>query len=126
MCKYHTAMARILLSLVFLGQVFFTLSEILASPEGYQTYQTKLAAFGLIAIFAPLLILVKFVAGSCLLLGYKTKAAAYVLAGLALFLAVVLGRVFPDALLYNIAICGGMLLLAAHPATACSLDNLKK
>ncbi len=126
MCKYRTAIARILLSLVFLGQVFVTLSDILGTPNGYQIYQDKLAAFGLMSIFAPLLILIKVVAGSCLLVGYKTKFFAFVLAGLALFLAAVLGRIVPDALFYNIGICGGMLLLAAYPSTSFSIDNLKK
>ena len=126
MCKYRSAIARILLSLVFLGQVFLTLSEISASPDGYQLYQAKLAAFGLIAIFAPLLILVKAVGGLCLLVGYKTKLFAFVLAGLALFLAVVLGRVLPEVMFLYLGICGGMLMLATYPQTVFSLDNRKK
>lgn len=126
MCKYRSAVARILLSLVFLGQVFVTLSDISSTADGYQIYQAKLAAFGLIAIFAPLLILIKAVGGLCLLVGYKTKFFAFVLAGLALFLAVVLGRMIPDALFYNLGICGGMLMLATYPQTVFSVDNRKK
>ncbi len=126
MCKYRSAIARILLSLVFLGQVFLTLSEISASPDGYQLYQAKLAAFGLIAIFAPLLILVKAVGGLCLLVGYKTKLFAFILAGLALFLAIVLGRVLPEVMFLYLGICGGMLMLATYPQTVLSIDNRKK
>lgn len=126
MCKYRSAIARILLSLVFLGQVFLTLSEISASPDGYQLYQAKLAAFGLIAIFAPLLILVKAVGGLCLLVGYKTKLFAFILAGLALFLAIVLGRVLPEVMFLYLGICGGMLMLATYPQTVLSIDHRKK
>lgn len=126
MCKYHTAIARILLSLVFLGPVLLRLSAIMATPDGYAQYQMALGQFGLPGIFAPLLILVEVVAGLCLFVGYKTKFFAYTLAGLALFLAIVLGRVQPEVMFLYFGICGGMLLLAAYPATSCSLDNLKK
>ena len=126
MCKYHTAIARILLSLVFLGPVLLRLSAIMATPDGYSQYQMALGQFGLPGIFAPLLILIEVVAGICLFLGYKTKIFAYTLAGLALFLAVVLGRVQPEVMFLYFGICGGMLLLAAYPVTTCSIDNFKK
>ncbi len=126
MCKYHTAVARILLSLVFLGPVLLRISAIMATPDGYLQYQAALGQFGLPGIFAPLLILIELLAGICLFVGYKTKIFAYVLAGLALFLAIVLGRVQPEVMFLYFGICGGMLLLAAYHLTTCSIDNLKK
>lgn len=126
MFKYHTAVARILLSLVFLGPVLLRLSAIMATPDGYLQYQAALGQFGLPGIFAPLLILIELVAGICLFVGYKTKIFAYVLAGLALFLAIVLGRVQPEVMFLYFGICGGMLLLAAYPVTTCSIDSFKK
>ena len=126
MCKYHTAIARILLALVFLGPVMLRLSAIMATPDGYTQYQVALGQFGLPGIFAPLLILIEVVAGLCLFVGYKTKVFAFVLAGLAMFFAIVLGRIQPDVMFLYLGVCGGMLLLAAYPATVCSLDNLKK
>jgi putative oxidoreductase len=126
MQKYLPAMIRILLALVFFGAVLLKLMEIMGDPNGYVNYQIKLGALGLAGVFAPLLILVQFVAGLSLLLGYKTKQCAYVLAGLALFLAIILGRVDFQSMLIYLGIMAGLLLLAQHPETPCALDNLKK
>jgi putative oxidoreductase len=126
MQKYQTATARILLALVFLGLVILRLSTIMSSPNGYIDYQVTLGSVGLPSIFAPLLIFIQLVAGLGLLIGYRTKLFAYILAVLALFLAIVLGRFQPEVMFLYFGIAGGMLLLAAHPQTACSLDNLKK
>ena len=123
MQKYHTAAARILLALVFLGLVILRLSAIMSSPDGYLQYQIALGQFGLPGIFAPLLILVQLVAGLALLVGYKTQLFARVLAVLAAFLAIVLGLKFPELFFLYMGIAGGLLLLSAHPQTACSLDN---
>ncbi|HAF01242.1 MAG TPA: hypothetical protein DCO68_10330 [Methylophilaceae bacterium] len=126
MQKYQTAAARIMLAMVFLGLVLLRLSAIMASPEGYLQYQITLGQFGLPAVFAPLLILVQLVAGSCLLIGFKTQLFARILAVLALFLAFVLGRTIPEVFFLYLGIAGGMLLLSVHPQTTCSVDNLKK
>lgn len=125
MQKYQTAAARILLALVFLGIVLLRLSAIMASPDGYLQYQMALGQFGLPGIFAPLLILLELVGGLALLLGFKTQLFTRILAVLALFLAFVLGRVSPEACFLWLGIAGGLLLLSAHPQTACSLDNRK-
>lgn len=126
MQQYQTAIARILLALVFLGLVLLRLSAIMNSPDGYLQYQVTLGQFGLPSIFAPILILLQLIAGVGLLLGFKTKLFARVLLVLALFLAFVLGRVIPEVFFLYIGIAGGMLLLSQYPQTACSLDNLKK
>jgi putative oxidoreductase len=123
MQKYQTAAARILLALVFLGLVLLRLSTIMASPDGYLQYQMTLGQFGLPGIFAPLLILIQIVAGLSLLLGYKTKLFASILAVLAIFLAIVLGLKIPELFFLYLGISGGMLLLIIYPKTACSLDN---
>lgn len=126
MQQYQTAIARILLALVFLGLVLLRLSAIMNNPDGYVQYQVTLGQFGLPSIFAPVLILLQLIAGVGLLLGFKTKLFARILAVLALFLAFVLGRVIPEVFFLYIGIAGGMLLLSQYPQTACSLDNLKK
>jgi len=126
MQKYKTAIARIMLALVFLGIVILKLVAITNQPDGYLNYQMTLGQFGLPTIFAPLLILVQLLGGLALLVGYKTKIAALVMMTLALFLALVLGRVIPDVFFLYLGIAGGMLMLHLNPVTACSLDNLKK
>lgn len=126
MQKYQTTAARILLALVFLGLVILRLTTIMSHPNGYIDYQVTLGAVGLPSIFAPLLILVQLIAGLGLLVGYKTKWCAYALAGLALFLAIILGRFQPEVMFLYFGITGGMLLLAVHHQTSCSLDNTKK
>jgi len=125
MQKYQTVATRIMLALVFLGLVLLRLSAIMSSPDGYLQYQMTLGQFGLPGIFAPLLILVQSVAGLALLLGYKTKLFARVLAVLSVFLALVLGLKFPELFFLYLGIAGGMLLLSTYPQTACSLDNRK-
>lgn len=126
MQKYQLATARILLALVFLGLVTLRLIAIMSHPNGYIDYQVTLGQVGLPGIFAPLLILVQLVAGLGLLVGYKTKLFAYVLAGLAFFLAIVLGQFDLSSMLIYFGIAGGMLLLAAYPQTGWSVDNFKK
>lgn len=126
MQKYQTAAARILLALVFLGAVILRILAITSHPNGYIDYQVTLGQLGLPSIFAPLLILVELVAGLGLLVGYKTKLFAYILAGLAFFLAIVLGRFDFQSMFIYFGIAGGMLLLAANPQTSCAVDNIKK
>ncbi len=126
MQKYQTIAARILLALVFLGLVLLRLSAIMTSPDGYLQYQVTLGQFGLPSVFAPLLILIQLIGGLALLFGFKTQLFARILATLAIFLAIVLGKVLPEVFFLYMGIAGGMLLLSIYPQTACSLDNLKK
>jgi putative oxidoreductase len=126
MQSYQTVIARVLLASVFLGLVLLRLVSITSNPDGYLQYQMTLGQFGLPGIFAPLLILVQLVGGVALLVGFKTKLAAYMLAVLALFLAIVLGRMFPEVFFLYLGIAGGMLLLGAYPQTTFSVDNIKK
>ena len=126
MNKYLSLAARVLLATVFLGLVFLRLATILASPNGYIEYQVFLGQFGLPGIAAPLIILIQLIGGLTLLAGYKTKLVAYVMVGFSLFLALVLGRVYPDAMILYFGISGGLLHLALNPKTAFALDNGKK
>lgn len=126
MQSYQTTIARVLLALVFLGLVLLRLSSITSNPDGYLQYQMTLGQFGLPGIFAPLLILVQLVGGLALLVGFKTKIAARVMTVLALFLAIVLGRMIPEVFFLYLGIAGGMLLLSTYPQIALSVDNIKK
>jgi putative oxidoreductase len=129
MKNYTEVIARILLAQIFVVAVLITISQITSHPDGYGLYTAYFGAHGLPGIFAPLTILIQLVFGFGLLLGFKTKICAYVLAVYALFFALVMKLQEPQGLIFvlqYLAIAGGLLLLAAHPQTLCSLDNLKK
>lgn len=126
MDKYLGVLARILLASIFLGAVSMRLIAIQSAPDGYDQYLALLGHLGLPGIFAPLLILIQLVGGIALLVGFKTKTFAYVMAGFSLFLAVVLGQLDFSVMFLYLGLTGGLLMLALNPHTACSLDNLKK
>ena len=129
MNKYTPVLARILLAQIFVIAVLITLSQITSNPEGYQAYTAYLAAHGLVAFFAPLTVFIQFVFGLGLLLGYKTKICAYVLAAYAIFIALFMKLQETGGLILTLqylAIAGGLIMVALHDKMACSLDNLKK
>ena len=92
-----------------------------------------LGARGLPGVFAPLSILIQFVAGLTLIIGYKIKITAYVLAAYSFIWAIVyLINAFsgqPHLLLMSLqylTITGGLFYMGAHPANGYSIDSLKK
>ncbi len=126
---YFSALGRILLSQIFVIALFITVSQISNHPEGYEIYIQYYAAHGLPSFFALLAILIQLVFGLGLMLGYKTKTCAYVLAIYSLFIALFMKLQEPGGLILTLqylAIAGGLLMLHLNPVTACSLDNLKK
>lgn len=129
MNQYLPVLARILLAQIFVIAVFITISQITGNPDGYAAYGAYLGAHGLPGIFAPLTILIQLVFGFGLLLGFKTKLCAYVLAVYALFIALFMKLQEPSGLILTLqylAIAGGLIMLALHHKMVCSLDNLKK
>lgn len=124
--KITLVAARLLLAQIFLVAIIIQLSIILKTPDGYEHYQIYLGQFSLPGIFAPLMVLIQLLGGIGLLLGYKTRLSAYLLAGYAVFVAFVLKFNEPIVFMQYLAIAGGMLLLAVRGPGPCSLDNLKK
>jgi len=122
MQKYLATAARVLLAQIFLLQVIALIVGFMSNPTGYQEYQAGLGSLGLPGIFAPLIIFMNLVGGLALLLGYKTKAFALIMA----IYIVILSFILRLPVLQYLAIAGGLLLLYVNPITACSLDNLKK
>ena len=129
MNKYIEVFARILLAQIFLIAVLITLSQITSNPDGYQAYIAYLADHHLVGVFAPLTIFIQLVFGLSLLLGFKTKICAYVLAVYAIFIALFMKLQEINGLILTLqylAIAGGLIMVALHDKMACSLDNLKK
>ncbi len=122
MQKYLATAARVLLAQIFLLQVIALIIGFMSNPTGYQDYQAGLGSLGLPGIFAPLIIFMNLVGGLALLLGYKTKAFALIMA----IYIVILSFILRLPVLQYLAIAGGLLLLYVNPITACSLDNFKK
>lgn len=130
MTKHIGLIARILLAQIFFISILFILNNIISTPGGYGMYQDMLGARGLPGIMAPLSILVQFLGGLALIIGFKTRIAAYILAAYSFLWAAVYfmnamqGQpVLIMSLLY-IAITGGLLLVGAHPEnTGCGVDQ---
>ena len=130
MTKHIGLIARILLAQIFFISILFIINNIISTPGGYGMYQDMLGARGLHGIMAPLSILVQFLGGLALILGFKTRIAAYILAAYSFIWAVVYfmnamqGQPVLIMSLMYIAITGGLLLVGAHPEnTGCGLDQ---
>lgn len=126
MQKFIPVLARLLLAQIFLIAIVIQLTIIMNNPSGYDDFRIYLGQHGLPGIFAPLMIAVQLLGGLALLLGYKTRAAAYVMAGYAIFIAFALRMNEPIIFMQYLAIAGGLLALSTLAPMACSLDNLKK
>jgi len=126
MQKFIPVIARILLAQIFLVATAFQLIAITSHPDGYTAYQVMLGQYGLPGIFAPLTLLIQLAGGVLVLIGFKTRAAAYLLAGYSVFVAFVLKLNEPIVFLQYLAIAGGFLALGSQAPTALSVDNLKK
>ena len=125
MDKVIPVAARVLLAQIFLvvgvNKVIFSMQH----PDFYDQFLAQLGSYGLPPILAPVMILIEIGAGASLLLGWKARAAAWVLAGYSVFIGLALHRT-DGLLLQNLAIAGGMLAIIAYGPGPYSLDNLKK
>lgn len=121
MSKFSDLAARILLSAMFF---MAGLSKIgaYAGTQGYMESQ------GVPGFLLPLVIGVEVIAPVLLVLGWQTRYAAIALAGFTAAAALMFHLNFADQIesimfMKNIAITGGLLLLATHGAGELSLDS---
>ena len=121
MNKYSSLVARILLGHIFLldgvSKVF--------SYAGTQGYMDMMGVPGMLL---PLVIILEFAGGLALIVGWQTRWSAYALAGFSIISALIFHHDLVDKVqmimfMKNLAIAGGLLLLAEHGAGAYSLDN---
>lgn len=124
MTKYNSIVARILLAHIF---ILAGLNKIGAGYAGTQGY---MEAMGVPGMLLPLVILVEIGAGLAVLVGWQTRWAALSLAGFSVIAALIFHNNLADQMqmimfMKNLAIAGGLLLLAEHGAGAFSLDNRK-
>lgn len=111
---------RMLLSAIFLHEAY-------AKLTAYATSQAYMKAFGVPPELLPLAIAVELGCGLLVLVGYRTRAAALLLAVFCVASAVLFHTRFGDRnqLLHfekDLAIAGGLLVLFAHGGGAWALD----
>jgi putative oxidoreductase len=112
---------RSLLALLFLISGF-------AKIGAYAGTAAYMASLGVPAALLPVVITTEVLGALAIILGWQTRATAFLLAGFSLLTALVFHSNFADQIqmfmfLKNISIAGGFLLLVANGAGALSLDR---
>ena len=112
---------RIMLALIFILAGVGKISD----PAGTMGYMQSAGVPGI--LLWPTIAL-EVIGGICLAIGFKTRLAAFALAGFSLLAAALFHSNFADQMqmilcLKNIAIAGGLLLLGVSGFTAYSVDN---
>jgi putative oxidoreductase len=112
---------RVLLSALFL-------TSGLGKIGAYAGTAAYMSALGVPGALLPAVIATEVLGAIALIVGWKTRVTAFLLAGFTLLAGLVFHRNFADQIqaimfLKNVAISGGLLLLVAHGAGALSLDH---
>ena len=112
---------RVLLSVLFLVSGLSKIGAY-AGTAGY------MAALGVPGALLPVVIATEVMGAIAIILGWKTRLVAFLLAGFTLLSAAIFHNNFADQIqqimfLKNVAIAGGFLLLVAHGSGALSLDR---
>ena len=114
-----------------LGRLFIALIFLVSGLNkisGYEGTQGYMEAMGVPGGLLPLVILTEVVLGLAVIVGYRTRLAAFGLAGFSLLSGAIFHGNFGDQMqmimfMKNVAIAGGFLLLVAHGGGAYSLDR---
>ena len=115
-----------LIARVFLGHIFLLAG--VSKISAYEGTQGYMEAMGLPGALLPLVILLEVGGGLAIIVGWKSKWASIALAAFTVIAAAIFHNNFADQMqmilfMKNIAITGGLMLLAVHGAGAYSLDN---
>jgi putative oxidoreductase len=94
---------------------------------GYAGTQAYMEAMGVAGALLPLVIVVELAGAAALIVGFQTRLAALALAGFTVLAAVIFHYDFADPMqaisfMKNMAIAGGLLVLAQAGALAPSVD----
>jgi putative oxidoreductase len=112
---------RVLLALLFLVSG-------LQKIGGYPGMVAYMSSFGLSGSLLPMVIATEVLGAIAIMVGWKTRITAVLLAGYTVLTAIIFHRNFGDQtqaamFLKNLSIAGGFLLLAANGAGPVSLDR---
>jgi len=117
--------------LSLLGRILLSLTFIMSGVGKFGAYaatQGYMEAFGVPGMLLPLVVILEVVAGIAVLLGWKTRLFAFLLAGFTIIAAVLFHNNFADQtqmimFMKNLSIAGALLFITANGAGAMSLDN---
>jgi len=123
MNKYSSVIARILLAHIF---VLAGMNKIM----GYAGTQGYMEMMGVPGMLLPLVIILELGGGLALVAGWQARWVAYALAGFSVISALIFHNNLADQVqmimfMKNLAIAGGLLLIAEHCAGTYSLNNHK-
>ena len=112
---------RLLLSMIFIFSGFTKIT-------GYAATQGYMEAMGVPGMLLPLVIAVELLGGIAILLGFKARLVAILMAGFSVVSALLFHQFWIDEsqmnpFMKNIAMAGGFLMIFAHGAGAYSIDN---
>lgn len=121
--KYSSVVARVLLAHIF---ILAGISKI----TGYAGTQGYMESVGVPGMLLPLVIILELGGGLAILVGWQTRWASYALGAFTVIAAVIFHSNLADQLqmimfMKNLAITGGLLLLAEHGPGAFSIENRK-
>lgn len=114
-----------------LGRLFLALIFIvsgLGKITNYAGTQAYMDAMGVPSMMLPLVIALEVLGGIAIVLGFKARLVAFVMAGFSVASAILFHADFADQtqmmmFMKNIAMAGGFLMIVAHGAGAYSLDQ---
>lgn len=115
---------RLFLALIFIIMGFSKIS-------GFAATQGWMESAGVPGALLPAVIALEIGGGLAILVGWRTRIVALLLAGFSLLTAIVFHADFADqnqfiAFLKNVALAGGFLMLVAQGAGSFSLDNRRR
>ena len=121
MDKLQELIGRLLLSMIFIFSGFTKIT-------GYAATQGYMEAMGVPGMLLPLVIAVELLGGIAILLGFKARLVAILMAGFSVVSALLFHQFWIDEsqmnpFMKNIAMAGGFLMIFAHGAGAYSIDN---
>jgi putative oxidoreductase len=117
----------------FIGRIFISMIFLMAGLSkitGYAGTEAYMQAMGVPSVLLPLVIFTEVVGALLIIIGYKTRLVAFLLAGFSIVSAVLFHLDFADQtqsimFMKNIAIAGGFLFLVANGPGKWALDNRK-
>ena len=112
---------RLLLSMIFIFSGFTKIT-------GYAATQGYMESMGVPGMLLPLVIAVELLGGIAILLGFKARLVAILMAGFSIVSALLFHQFWIDEsqmnpFMKNIAMAGGFLMIFAHGPGAYSIDN---